>query len=192
MCVLCLWSLVLVSSAQQTDTILQITQGSILAHPVSHSISRHASFPSDADKSTTLDRFTTITLLYSFASSLGDFQFLYIDLFIIIPIAVASTFGLIGINIISRSRDESYQGRLPPVFALPLPVGRTLPYPDIHPKRPTGSLVSKRVLTSIISQTLINGLVQLAVFILVRRQPWSVSNLAQLVLTRRGLTMSIR
>ncbi|OBZ67113.1 hypothetical protein A0H81_12900 [Grifola frondosa] len=32
-----------------------------------------------------LIQFTTITLLYSFASSLGDFQFLYIDLFIIIP-----------------------------------------------------------------------------------------------------------
>ncbi|KZT40553.1 hypothetical protein SISSUDRAFT_1044071 [Sistotremastrum suecicum HHB10207 ss-3] len=36
-----------------------------------------------------LIQFTTITLLYSFASSLGDFQFLYIDLFIIIPIAVS-------------------------------------------------------------------------------------------------------
>lgn len=52
-------------------------------------------------------QFTTITLLYSFASSLGDFevntflqdnlgvpdrqaQFLYIDLFIIIPVAVTS------------------------------------------------------------------------------------------------------
>lgn len=35
-------------------------------------------------------QFTTVTLLYSFASSLGDFQFLYIDLFVIIPIAVAS------------------------------------------------------------------------------------------------------
>lgn len=54
-----------------------------------------------------LIQFTTITLLYSFASSLGDFQvrkgsifcqlsakspeqFLYIDLFIIIPVAVSS------------------------------------------------------------------------------------------------------
>lgn len=37
-------------------------------------------------------QFTTVTLLYSFASSLGDFQFLYIDLFVIIPIAVASEF----------------------------------------------------------------------------------------------------
>jgi len=55
-----------------------------------------------------LIQFTTITLLYSFASSLGDFQvsilvnitkdkgvlialkFLYIDLFVIIPVAVSS------------------------------------------------------------------------------------------------------
>ncbi|EGG03284.1 uncharacterized protein MELLADRAFT_22371, partial [Melampsora larici-populina 98AG31] len=36
-----------------------------------------------------LIQFTTITLLYSLPSSLGDFQFLYIDLFIIIPIAIA-------------------------------------------------------------------------------------------------------
>ncbi|CAH7675289.1 hypothetical protein BY996DRAFT_4588238 [Phakopsora pachyrhizi] len=35
-----------------------------------------------------LIQFTTITLLYSLPSSLGDFQFLYIDLIIIIPIAV--------------------------------------------------------------------------------------------------------
>jgi len=37
-------------------------------------------------------QFSSVTLLYSFASSLGDFQFLYIDLFIIIPIAVTSEF----------------------------------------------------------------------------------------------------
>ncbi|PWN50912.1 hypothetical protein IE53DRAFT_386774, partial [Violaceomyces palustris] len=35
-----------------------------------------------------LIQFTSITILYSFASSLGDFQFLYIDLFIILPVAV--------------------------------------------------------------------------------------------------------
>ncbi|KAF6760303.1 P-type ATPase [Ephemerocybe angulata] len=35
-----------------------------------------------------LIQFTSVTLLYYFASSLGDFQFLYIDLFIIIPVAV--------------------------------------------------------------------------------------------------------
>ncbi|KAJ7251534.1 Ca-transporting ATPase [Mycena haematopus] len=85
-------------------------------------------------------QFTTVTLLYSFASSLGDFQFLYIDLFIIIPVAVA--------------------------------MGRTLPYPRIHSKRPTASLVSKKVLASIIGQIIITSGVQLWGYLWVRRQPW--------------------
>ncbi|GMK53976.1 hypothetical protein CspeluHIS016_0105620 [Cutaneotrichosporon spelunceum] len=87
-----------------------------------------------------LIQFTTVTLLYSFASSLGDFQFLYIDLFIIIPIAVA--------------------------------MGRTLPYPKIFPKRPTASLVSKKVLTSIIGQTFINAIIQGLVYLWVQKQPF--------------------
>ncbi|KAH7108171.1 Ca-transporting ATPase [Auriculariales sp. MPI-PUGE-AT-0066] len=87
-----------------------------------------------------LIQFTTITLLYSFASSLGDFQFLYIDLFIIIPIAVA--------------------------------MGRTLPYDRIHPKRPTASLVSRKVLVSIIGQVIVTSAVQFWVFFWVRAQPW--------------------
>ncbi|KAI0305581.1 P-type ATPase [Multifurca ochricompacta] len=87
-----------------------------------------------------LIQFTTITLLYSFASSLGDFQFLYIDLFVIIPIAVS--------------------------------MGRTLPYPWIHPKRPTASLVSRNVLTSIIGQIVITSAVQFWAFFWVRSQPW--------------------
>ncbi|KIJ26543.1 hypothetical protein M422DRAFT_192081 [Sphaerobolus stellatus SS14] len=87
-----------------------------------------------------LIQFTTITLLYSFASSLGDFQFLYIDLFIIIPIAIT--------------------------------MGRTLPYSQIHPKRPTASLVSKKVLTSIIGQVIITAAMQFAVFFWVRSRTW--------------------
>ncbi|KAI5123953.1 hypothetical protein M0805_006366 [Coniferiporia weirii] len=87
-----------------------------------------------------LIQFTTITLLYSFASSLGDFQFLYIDLFIIIPIAVT--------------------------------MGRSLPYPRIHPKRPTASLVSKKVLASIIGQILITSTIQFWTFFWVRSQSW--------------------
>lgn len=79
-----------------------------------------------------LIQFTTITLLYSLPSSLGDFQFLYIDLFIIIPIAVT--------------------------------MGRTHPYGRIAAKRPTANLVSKRVLTSILGQILINSTIQLLVF----------------------------
>ncbi|KAI0351056.1 Ca-transporting ATPase [Trametes cingulata] len=87
-----------------------------------------------------LIQFTTITLLYSFASSLGDFQFLYIDLFIIIPIAVT--------------------------------MGRTLPYPKIHPKRPTASLVSKKVLASLIGQIVITSAIQFWAFFWVRSQGW--------------------
>ncbi|TIB04331.1 hypothetical protein E3P88_01870 [Wallemia ichthyophaga] len=87
-----------------------------------------------------LIQFTSITLLYSFASSLGDFQFLAIDLAIILPIAVT--------------------------------MGRTLPYPSVHPKRPTANLVSKKVLTSIIGQTVICSAIQFFVFFDVRRQPW--------------------
>ncbi|KAG2119505.1 uncharacterized protein F5147DRAFT_664357 [Suillus discolor] len=85
-------------------------------------------------------QFTTVTLLYSFASSLGDFQFLYIDLFIIIPIAVS--------------------------------MGRTLPYPRIYPKRPTASLVSKKVLASLFGQIIITSGVQIWTFFWVKRQDW--------------------
>ncbi|EJD52718.1 Ca-transporting ATPase [Auricularia subglabra TFB-10046 SS5] len=87
-----------------------------------------------------LIQFTTITLLYSFASSLGDFQFLYIDLFIIIPIAIA--------------------------------MGRTLPYDRIHPKRPTASLVSRKVLVSIVGQIVITSAVQFWAFFWTRTQEW--------------------
>ncbi|KAG7446211.1 uncharacterized protein BT62DRAFT_931667 [Guyanagaster necrorhizus] len=85
-------------------------------------------------------QFTTVTLLYSFASSLGDFQFLYIDLFIIIPVAIS--------------------------------MGRTLPYPRIHPKRPTASLVSRKVLSSIIGQIAITCVVQIWAYLWVREQEW--------------------
>jgi len=85
-------------------------------------------------------QFTSVTLLYSFASSLGDFQFLYIDLFIIIPVAVT--------------------------------MGRTLPYPRIYSKRPTASLVSEKVLSSIIGQILIMSAIQGWAYLWVRRQEW--------------------
>ncbi|KAL9932858.1 hypothetical protein V8E36_008113 [Tilletia maclaganii] len=87
-----------------------------------------------------LIQFTSITILYNLASSLGDFQFLYIDLFIILPVAVA--------------------------------MARTLPYPDIHPKRPTANLVSKKVLTSMLGQVIICACVQLFTFLYTRAQPW--------------------
>lgn len=87
-----------------------------------------------------LIQFVSISLLYSFASSLSDGQFLYVDLFCVLPVAVA--------------------------------MARTLPYPDIHPKRPTANLVSKKVLTSMLGQVVICAVVQTFVFFYVRAQPW--------------------
>ncbi|RGB37802.1 hypothetical protein C1646_733303 [Rhizophagus diaphanus] len=85
-------------------------------------------------------QFTTVSLLYSFDSNLGNLQFLYIDLFLILPIAIL--------------------------------MGRTEPYPRIYPKRPTASLVSLKVLTSLIGQVLIQSGFQFFVYFLIRKQPW--------------------
>ncbi|KAF9184509.1 hypothetical protein BGZ51_003318 [Haplosporangium sp. Z 767] len=85
-------------------------------------------------------QFTTVSFLYAFASNLGDFQFLYIDLVLILPIAVL--------------------------------MGRTEAYPVLNPKRPTANLVSKKVLTSLIGQILLQSLFQGSLFLIVRRQPW--------------------
>jgi len=85
-------------------------------------------------------QFTTVGLLYSFASNLGDFEFLYIDLLLIMPIAVF--------------------------------MGRTEAFPALSPKRPTANLVSKKVVTSLIGQIIIQGLFQAALFMIVRQQPW--------------------
>lgn len=51
-------------------------------------------------------------------------------------------------------------------------VGRTLPYPRIFPKPPTASLVSKKVLASIIGQIVITSAVQFWAFFWVRSQDW--------------------
>ncbi|KAF9915959.1 hypothetical protein BX616_004966 [Lobosporangium transversale] len=85
-------------------------------------------------------QFTTVSFLYAFASNLGDFQFLYIDLALILPVAVF--------------------------------MGRTEAFPMLSPKRPTANLVSKKVLTSLIGQILIQGLFQTMLFCIVRQQPW--------------------
>ncbi|KAI1315498.1 hypothetical protein EDD11_000731 [Mortierella claussenii] len=85
-------------------------------------------------------QFTTVSFLYAYASNLGDFQYLYIDLVLILPIAVF--------------------------------MGRTEAYPVLSPKRPTANLVSKKVLTSLIGQILIQSLFQGLLFLIVRYQPW--------------------
>ncbi|KAG2228910.1 hypothetical protein INT48_004448, partial [Thamnidium elegans] len=87
-----------------------------------------------------LIQFTSVTLLYAFGSNLGDFQFLYIDLFLILPIAVY--------------------------------MGYTEAWPHLYRKRPTASLVSKKVLTSLIGQIIINSSFQLISYWAVHQQSW--------------------
>ncbi|KAI8818351.1 uncharacterized protein EV422DRAFT_621882 [Fimicolochytrium jonesii] len=87
-----------------------------------------------------LIQFTSVSLLYSLAGNLGDFQFLFIDLALIIPIAVF--------------------------------MGRSGAHPRIFRKRPTASLVSRKVLTSLICQVVIQAGFQLAMFMWIRRQPF--------------------
>ncbi|KAF7728451.1 hypothetical protein EC973_006131 [Apophysomyces ossiformis] len=87
-------------------------------------------------------QFTSVTILYAFGSNLGDFQFLYIDLFLILPVAVY--------------------------------MGYTGAWPQLYRKRPTASLVSKKVLTSLIGQIIINSSFQFIAYWAVREQEWYV------------------
>jgi cation-transporting P-type ATPase 13A2 len=85
-------------------------------------------------------QFTSVSFLYASASNLGDFQFLYIDLLLILPIAIF--------------------------------MGWAGPYYKLSRKRPTASLVSKKVLTPLLGQIVICVLLQFIAFVAVQRQPW--------------------
>ena len=84
-------------------------------------------------------QFTSVSFLYASASNLGDFQYLFIDLFLILPIAVF--------------------------------MGWTGPYPSLSRKRPTASLVSRKVLTPLLGQIVLCIVVQAIAFDLVQKQP---------------------
>ena len=85
-------------------------------------------------------QFTSVSFLYASASNLGDFQFLFIDLLLILPIAIF--------------------------------MGWTGAYPVLARKRPTASLVSRKVLTPLLGQVFLCILVQAIGFKLVQQQPW--------------------
>ncbi|KAF2171020.1 hypothetical protein M409DRAFT_18993 [Zasmidium cellare ATCC 36951] len=85
-------------------------------------------------------QFTSVSFLYAKASNLGDFQFLYIDLLLILPIAIF--------------------------------MGWSGPYQSLSRKRPTASLVSRKVLTPLLGQIVLCILTQFIAWWFVRRQPW--------------------
>ncbi|KJX93603.1 hypothetical protein TI39_contig4286g00001 [Zymoseptoria brevis] len=85
-------------------------------------------------------QFTSVSFLYATASNLGDFQFLFIDLALILPIAIF--------------------------------MGWSGPYHELSRKRPTASLVSRKVLTPLIGQIVICVMTQFIGWWFVRQQPW--------------------
>ncbi|CAI6333387.1 unnamed protein product [Periconia digitata] len=85
-------------------------------------------------------QFTSVSFLYASASNLGDFQFLFIDLLLILPIAIF--------------------------------MGWSGPYPSLSRKRPTASLVSRKVLVPLLGQIALCILMQAIAFKTVQRQPW--------------------
>jgi cation-transporting ATPase 13A2 len=87
-------------------------------------------------------QFTSVSFLYASASNLADFQFLFIDLLLILPIAIF--------------------------------MGWTGAYPVLSQKKPTASLVSRKVLTPLLGQVVICIIVQLIGFEAVQRQSWYV------------------
>lgn len=85
-------------------------------------------------------QFCSVSFLYSSGSNLGDFQFLFIDLALILPIAIF--------------------------------MGWTGPYKTLSRRRPTASLVSRKVLTPLLGQIVICILIQAVAFVIVRQQSW--------------------
>lgn len=85
-------------------------------------------------------QFASVSFLYVSASNLGDFQYLYIDLFLILPIAIF--------------------------------MGWSKPFPRLSKKRPTASLVSRKVLTPLLGQIVICVLIQSVIWWFVRQQSW--------------------
>lgn len=87
-------------------------------------------------------QFTSVTLLQLQISGLGDNQFLFIDLFLIIPLAIF--------------------------------MGRTEASEKLGAKRPTASLVSRKILIPLIGQIALQMAWQLAIYFNVGSQPFYV------------------
>ncbi|KAJ2719731.1 hypothetical protein GGI07_005031 [Coemansia sp. Benny D115] len=85
-------------------------------------------------------QFTSCCIFYVYNINLTDGQFLFIDLFTILPIAIC--------------------------------MDRTKPFDKLVAKRPSASLVSKKVLTSLIGNVILVVVFQIAVFLVLRAQAW--------------------
>ncbi|KAJ1723765.1 hypothetical protein LPJ53_001933 [Coemansia erecta] len=85
-------------------------------------------------------QFTSCCLLYVYNVNLSDGQYLFVDLFTILPVAIC------------MDRSKSYS--------------------RLIPKRPSASLTSKKVLTSLIGNVVLVIVFQVALFFITESQPW--------------------
>ncbi|KAJ1645492.1 hypothetical protein LPJ64_002927 [Coemansia asiatica] len=85
-------------------------------------------------------QFTSCCLLYVYNVNFSNGQYLFIDLFTILPIAVC--------------------------------MDRSKPYSRLVPKRPSASLTSKKVLTSLLGNVALVIAFQVALFFIAEAQPW--------------------
>ena len=85
-------------------------------------------------------QFASVLILYSIGAILGNWQFLYIDLFLVLPLAFISVY--------------------------------TGPHHKLSKRRPVCTLLSREVLVSLLSQTLVNVMFQVVAFLSLRMQPW--------------------
>lgn len=85
-------------------------------------------------------QFTSAIILYHIASNLSPWEYLYIDLFIIIPLSL------------SMSRSGAYH--------------------KLSKQLPNGQLISCAVLASVLTQIIIQGVFQVVILLILRRQDW--------------------
>eukprot|EP01028_Stygiella_incarcerata_P004976 TRINITY_DN214_c0_g1_i2.p1 TRINITY_DN214_c0_g1~~TRINITY_DN214_c0_g1_i2.p1 ORF type:complete len:680 (-),score=167.20 TRINITY_DN214_c0_g1_i2:43-2082(-) len=85
-------------------------------------------------------QFISVILLYKIDSNLGDFMFLWIDLFMILPLTIF--------------------------------MGWSRPSDNLAPRRPSGRLISKRILVSLVFHVLLCAIFQIGVFLYMEQQPW--------------------
>lgn len=121
------------SKGSELECVLQLVREGRCSYVTSFSCFKYMALYS-------LVQFTSVTLLYSQSGNLGDGQFLFIDLCLILPVAVF------------MSWSGPYKG-------------------GIAKKSPTGSLLSKKIITSVLGQILLQSTFQVGVFLWVQHQP---------------------
>ena len=116
-----------------------------------------------------MTQYFTILILYSVGSLLGDWQFLWIDMFIILPIVLSS-------NHIFSFLEQKIQKKLikPWFHFLNKIVGRTEASDILTKERPTETLISASVIISLLGQILLMVCFQLSIWAILITSSWYI------------------